>query len=243
MSNDFWRPGNHVLGAGVVYFDDGNGERPIIETDQFTVLVEAETAERWGAVDGPVQLVDARIVRVRRSATIGTTDIIAENVAMLFGAEEVTAVAMGTTYNAPSTAAGLWYQCTSVPGPFTLTSVVFTNELTPVLGEHYDLDATRGRVQVLEDGLGELDVEFTASAVSLLDLQPQVEVRGALRFLADPTRGDGFDFYFPSVVIRPGGPLDTKSRSDWMRLGLDIDILGEPRRSARAAMSARRYTS
>ena len=234
---EFWRPGNHVLGAGVAYFDDGAGERPIIETDQFSLNVEAETAERWESIDGPRQVVDSKIVGVRRTIIIGTTDLIRQNLELYFGATRRTALAVGASYSASSTGAGLWYQCTALPQSFTLDSIVFANEAAPVEGTHYNVDLTRGRVEVLEDGLGQLDVTFTASAVDALDIAPQAEVRGGLRFLADPTRGKGIDAWFPAVVLRPAGSLDFKSRTDWSRLGLEIEVLAEPRTSTRTTMA------
>lgn len=228
---DIWRPGNHILGAGVVYFDDGDGERPIVEADQLAMLVEVERIERWGSIDGPLELLESAPTRVRRTLTIGTHDIIVENLALYFGGETSTPT-MSSSYSATSTRANRWYQCTDIPAPFTVSSVTFANEVTPVEGTHYEVDEDLGRIQVLQDGLGQMDVTFSADDVDLLTIG-QAQVAGGVRFLADNTVGAARNLWFPSCVIYPSDPIGWKSRSDYTRIGLTIEILGGPATSTR----------
>ena len=227
-TDTFHTPGNHVLGAGVVYFSttDGGAERPIIQTDQLSLQTEVETVSRQDSVDGPRHVDDVEIVSVRRTLIIGTNDVIDKNLGLYFGefATEDVASASGTK-DIASPDAGEWFQITPHPQPLSVSSVATSVEL--VEGVEYQLDLQRGRIQFLESFLDStVTVTYEAEGTRVLTVGPKKAVRGQLRFISDPTAGTGYDLFMPSVVLRPSGAIDFKSRSDWMRIGLEIEVLG-----------------
>ena len=227
-TDTFHTPGNHVLGAGVVYFSttDGGAERPIIQTDQLSLQTEVETVSRQDSVGGPRHVDDVEIVSVRRTLIIGTNDVIDKNLGLYFGefATEDVASASGTK-DIASPDAGEWFQITPHPQPLSVSSVATSVEL--VEGVDYQLHLQRGRIQFLESFPNStVTVTYEAEGTRVLTVGPKKAVRGQLRFISEPTAGTGYDLFMPSVVLRPSGAIDFKSRSDWMRIGLEIEVLG-----------------
>jgi len=231
VPNDtFHRPGNHILGAGVVYFStsDGGPERPIIETDQLTLNTVQETVKRKSSVDGPAHTEDEEVVSVERTLTIGTSDIIEKNLGLYFGeldTEDVASASGTKTITSPN--AGEWFQIVEHPQPVSVSSVsIMTSPGELTEGVDYQLDLQRGRIQFLVDGYSSVDVDYEAEGTRVLTVGPQKVVRGQLRFISDPTQGTGYDLYFPNVVLKPSSSMEFKSRAEWMRIGLEIQVLG-----------------
>jgi hypothetical protein len=224
------RPGNHILGAGVLYFDDGSGERPIIETDSLTINVEVERVSKLLALDGAVVAGASRPISIRRWIATQSLDIMLDNLVAFFMGDASVDPIDDDQVVFPETKKGRWYQCTPHPMPFTIDDIFFEEEAAPEEGVHYQVDYARGRIQVLEDGLGELTVDYEVEEESTVDVvsMADTEVRGSLRFLSDPTTGAGWDLYCGQVIMRPGGPVEMKARSEWMRLPFEIDIVSEP---------------
>lgn len=222
----YWRPGTFVLGAGVLFVDtDGNGERPICEASDLVLTVQTEQLQRWGSVDGPVQLIDEVVTRVRRTVNTGTVDVCTENLQLFYGAD-VVALAENDETESTRDALGenLWWQLGDVPGPTELDSI---EDGGGALTEETDylFDAERGRIMALTD-LTDLTVTWSRAAGTALDVQPFRAMRGSVRFLSTSSSSSaGRDHYWPSCVIRPDGPITLKSRRDWTRLGFEIAIL------------------
>lgn len=223
----YWRPGRYVLGAGVLFADvDGRGERPLCEASDLVLTVQAEQLERWGAVDGPVQMLDQKVTRVRRTLTTGTVDVRTENLELFFGADVVSLAAhTDTVSDRDELGENLWWQLGEVPAATTLTSLVDGGgALTE--GVDFVFDAARGRIMALSD-LTDLTATWSRAAQTALDVQPMRDVRGSVRFLpSSPSSSVGQDQFWPTCVIRPDGPLSLKSRRDFTRLGFEISIIG-----------------
>lgn len=229
----YWRPGRHVLGAGVLFLDvDGRGERPLCEASDLVLTVQVETIERWGAVDGPVQMIDSKVTRVRRTLNTGTVDVSQENLELWYGADVVDLDAETETESARTVLGeNLWWQLGDVPAPTTLVGLEDGGgALTD--GEDYIFDAQRGRIMALAD-LSDLTATWSRSAVQTLDVQPARDVRGSVRLLSESSSSSsGIDHHWPVCVVRPDGPLSLKSRRDWLRLGFEIEILDFVRQGA-----------
>lgn len=222
----YWRPGRHVLGAGTLFVDiDGLGERPICEASDLVLTVQVETLDRWGSVDGPVQMIDQKVTRVRRTLNTGTVDVRRENLQMWLGADLVTLAANSETVSTrDALSANCWWQLGDIPAATELDALEDgVGALTE--GTDYIFDAARGRIMALVD-LTDLTATWTRDAVEVLDTQPLRDVRGSVRLLSiSSSSSAGHDHYWPLCVIRPDGPISLKSRRDWMRVGFEIQIL------------------
>ena len=105
-------------------------------------------------------------------------------------------------------------------------------------GTAYELDAERGRVYIHPrsgaKAAGVIPTGTTVYADFELadeDADRQVvvvssirQVRAAFRYLEDPMRGDGRDFYGRLCAWRPNGELALKGRQNEQRIGLLIEV-------------------
>lgn len=117
MSDPFWRPGTHILGAGVAFFKKHGSdvERPIVETDQLTLEVTADTAEREDSVGGARFVADQVMTGVRQTLVCSTLDVIEQNLDWFLGAaqSEVTASSSAVQWQKTAPEVGGWYQIRS----------------------------------------------------------------------------------------------------------------------------------
>lgn len=247
---------NFVLGAGRLYFDpedsDGNltGERYLGNTPGFEIQVESENVELWDS-DGPIaEKVEDVTTQVTRATTIQCNNINDANLALFVvgsmddvvsTADSVTAEPIG---GGQDLVGGRYYQLgvsSDTPtGARAVANVSVHDDdtTTYVEGDDYELDAELGRVYIIEGGAldgapGWADYDTTEGSRTQVITGDMGAVDGALRFIADNTRGRNRDLYAPRVQLRPDGSLAFKSRDEWMQMQFQAELL---RRGDRAAL-------
>lgn len=244
------RTPNYMLGAGKLYFDrfdeDDNptGELYIGNTTSLTGTIDEEREEHYSS-DEAERAKDESVV-TRSDHTIGftTDDISPENLAMLWkGTAEVLAVAAitSTTENITVAALGRWYQIgvsdAHPTGARALTITAVTDDAgTPVAipggngGVNYEYDAELGRI-FIKEGATDVDpgdiikVTYTAAAHSREVIIAKGEkIRGALRYIADNTKGKNRDDFWPLVELSPDGDFEYKGDS-WAEMSFTGEVL------------------
>lgn len=239
---------NYTLGKGRVYFDafaqgtqNPQGERYFGDTAEFNITSESESLEHFDN-DAGIRVKDASVLlELSRTGTIITENISPENLALFFlgsAGTLVQAAAVGQTTNFAAVKQGLYYQLgttTARPeGARPVENVVVTNTggvVTYVAGTDYILDADMGRIQIVEgggiadDSAIETTFDVVGASTTRIVTAADSEISGAIRFIATNPRGEKFDYYMPSVVLRPNGDFALKSGEEWQQLGFELEVL------------------
>lgn len=234
---------NYVLGRGRLYFDDGeNGERYIGNTPEFNLSTATEFLEHFNSDEG-LRNRDRNIVtQINYSGSFTTDHIGPENLAMLFMGEATTLTQTSLTGETDTFTAGVafnWYQlgtdAANPAGKRGVSNVSISADpggtpVSAVEGTDYELDAERGRVQVLEGGALDgvvfevtYDVDATSRSVVISGAK---QVTGKLRFVsANPENaGDQRDYFMPSVTLSANGDFALKAESDWQAIPFSLEI-------------------
>lgn len=239
---------NYVMGAGRLYFapeDPVTGaaldERYLGDTPGFEVQIESTTVPKFSS-DGPTEeLVDQANTRTVRNSQIQVENIDDENLSLFFQADQSTVTGAGgavTDEAINDVKQDRYYQLgqsTANPtGERDVSAVSITDDVPNpafVEGTDYTVDLALGRIYIvpgggITDGTNLL-VDYTqgSTARSRLASNDNGPVRGALRFIADNTRGTNRDLYAPRAQLTPNGPLPFKSRDTWQQLQLATAFL------------------
>lgn len=228
-----------VLGAGKLYFDPFDdagaktGEEYLGDTPGFTVNVTTNNIEVMGNDTAVAELLANIATSVTRSANIVCQDMTASNLGR-FMIGEVSAASQGNTpvtdHPINGVLQGRWYQI-GVSATFPMgardigtVSVADAVPTTYDIGDDYELDLALGRIYIvpgggIADGT-DLLIDYTpaTAAWERITASDLVSRRGALRYIADNTRGPNRDLYGPQVELRPGGDLAWKSRDTVQQL-------------------------
>lgn len=234
---------NYVLGRGRLYFDDGeHGERYIGNTPEFNLSTSTESLEHFNSDEELLNRDRNIVTQINYSGSFTTDNIAPENLAMLFMGDSTTLTQESLTGETDTFEDGVayaWYQLgedDDNPAGKRMVSNISV-EVDPdgtaeaaEEGTDYEVDAERGRIQVLEDGLLDgqtfavtYDVdESSRSAVVSGDKQ----IIGKLRFVsANPDgAGEQRDFFMPSVTISGNGDFALKAESDWQAIPFSVEI-------------------
>lgn len=224
LDNDtFHRPGNYWIGAGVIFVDDGDGERPLVETSGVTITIEAETVERHDGVNGPVSPVQSAVYNIRRRLNVATADVCAENLALLLGGS-IETINTAPAIDISNPTQGRHYQIT--PYPMTMDSITVEEKATstPLVEDtDYIVDAVNGRIQIITTGHPELTATpVVTSEISKVE-NDGAPVEHAVRFIPSELAGNGWSIYSPRALIRPLGSFEPKSRQ-WVTLPFEIEL-------------------
>lgn len=230
---------SYTLGKGEVYFDQGNGERYLGNTPEFNISIESENLDHFDSDHGIRTKDDSVVLEITRSASLVTDNMSAENVALFFLGDisVFTQVATPVVGGALTTNAtpGYFYQIgktTANPqGVRGVTAVLVKKGATTlVLNTDYTLDATLGRIKLIEPGItvikgDTLTVDYTpvANTRDRITSNNATSLSGSLRFIAFNPRGKNRDFYIPSVILRPTGDFALKG-DDWQQAGFSVEI-------------------
>jgi len=234
-----------VLGAGKLFFDrfdangDPTGELYIGNTTSLTYSTDEERQEHFSS-DTAERERDASIV-IRTTATLGftTDDIIAENLAMLFkGDAEALAIAAAPaqTENITITTLGRWYQIGATDanptGTRLISNVVVSDNVPAVIPDlpaNYEVDLVRARIYVPEGGAiaaGDvITIAYDQAASSrTVIISKGDQIKGSVRYVADNTKGENIDHYWPLVEISPDGDYEFKG-DDWNEMSFSGEVL------------------
>lgn len=230
---------SYVLGKGEVYFDQGQGERYFGNTTEFNITIESENLDHFDSDNGIRVKDDSVVLEITRGGSLITDNISKENMALFFLGElsTVTQVATPVVDEAINDVKkGYFYQLgktTANPqGVRGVTAVTVTNapSTTLVLDIDYTLNATLGRIRILETSVtvvegDDLLVDYTpvANSRDRITSSNAASLTGSLRFIAKNPKGPQRDFYLPSVTLRPEGDFALKG-DDWQVAGFAVEI-------------------
>lgn len=235
---------NKVLGAGKLYWEeeDANGDLAgsevlLAETPSLTQTVTTERVQDDNS-DGAIAEQDLDIpTKVTRALAFTTKDISSKILAMfMLGGEStftqtstpVVGEAVGKAVQGESMQLG---KSLNLTGVRAITAVVIkVSAATKVLDTDYTLDPVLGRISIIAGGgISDGDdilADFTPSANTRTQITTdQLGAKtGALRFIADNTKGDNKDAYIPKVTLSPNGELSWKSRDTVQNLAFDASV-------------------
>jgi len=237
---------NYVLGRGEVWFDqfiadtlNPKGERYFGNTPEWNVSAEAEMLDHYNSDRGIREKDASETLQVDRTGSVITDNISARNVAyFFFGAAEALTVAPGsvTDESIPSVSLGASYQLGTSPanpvGVQQVSLVTVTNiakDTTYVLDTDYELDAAKGRIQILTGGSiaedDEVLVNYTLVGYTIdRVISGGKPIEGALRYIEYNPVGRDRIWYMPYVKIAPNGDYNLKG-DDWQQIPLNVEVL------------------
>lgn len=237
---------NFVLGAGKLYFDlfdsSGNktGERYLGDTPAFSLTGGGNTIDLYDSDNPIASLVERVMTEATYSGKIQCNDISLENQALFIsGAEDdVTQTATAVTGETISSVQqGRWYQLgvssTNPTGVRKVSSITVGDgdSTTYIKDTDYYEDTDLARIFIIDGGGISDDTDLsvgytpTAGTRKRIKSSENAVISGALRFIANNTKGTNRDAYMPKVNIRPDGDFAFKSRSDFASINLAVDVL------------------
>ncbi len=234
---------NYTLGRGELYFDDGSGERYLGNTTEFNLSTATETLEHYSSDRGLRNRDRSIVTQITYSGSTTTDNIVVENLAMLF-LGTATTLSQGSLTGEIDTFTGVqgynWYQlgtdATNPAGKRDVSNVSVSIDPagTPtaaVEGTDYELDASLGRIQVLESGAitdgADIEVTYDVAAYSIEQVvSGDIQVQGKLRYVAYNPSGAGkqMDYFLPSVTISANGDFALKAEQDWQAIPFSLEI-------------------
>lgn len=247
---------NYTLGRGELFFNrfeegtfNKTGERYFGHTPEFTINVESENLDHWNADRGVKVKDESVLLQITRQSSFATDDISAENLALFFLGEALTLTEAGgsitgETHN--SVKPGYFIQLgedddnpAGVRGVSAVT--VSDDESTPsefVEGTDYEIDLDLARIEILPDGSitdgTNLVIDYTIEATSREQVVTKnMQINGALRFVAYNAKGKQRDYFMPYVRISPTGDFALKS-DEWQTLNFNCELLELPNSDAAA---------
>lgn len=233
---------NYTLGRGRLFFDDGDGERWIGNTPEFTLTTATETLEHYSSASGLRNRDRNIVVQIDYSGGFNTDHISPENLAMLFMGEANTLTQAALTAEVDTFPAGVafrYYQLgedTANPaGKRQVSNVSVSADPggtpTPAVeNTDYEVDLALGRIQVLEGGLldgADFEVTYDVDATSRSQVvSGSKQVSGTLRFISANPEGAGSqrDYFMPSVTLSANGDFSLIAEQDWQAIAFSVEI-------------------
>lgn len=242
------REKNYTLGAGKLFFNrivngEYTGEYYIGNTTSLTGGSDEEREEHYSA-DEAERAKDASVVtRSDNTIAFTTDDIQPENLAMLWKgtASTLAQVAAMNEVETLTVNRGRWYQLgESLVNPtgvrlITLDTVT-DDAMVPVAipggngGANFVVDLALARIFIKEDAPDiadgdEIIVTYDILASSRTVIISQGEtISGTLRYIADNTKGENRDDFWPSVDLSPDGDFEFKAES-WTEMSFTGEVL------------------
>ena len=239
---------SYTIPRGRVYFNPRDavtgellGELYLGNCPSFGISIETEKAEHYSSETGLRQKDASVLLEVKRSGSITCDNMAGATVAMFLSGSVEDKSQAAVTVEATEemdVLPGRYYQVGSTdqnPAGVRLLTAVSVNikgGAALVLGTDYNLDAERGRVQILASGTiasGQtIEVKYKATGNTWKQIKSgaQGELLGAMRVIADNATGDNRDFYLPSVSLVPSGELPVIAEgTDFAQMQFDCDVL------------------
>jgi hypothetical protein len=230
----------YTLGRGKVYFDafaagttTKTGERYIGNTPSFNLSNESENLDHFDADEGTRTKDKSVTLQLNRTGQFTTDNIDPENVALFFLAESsvgAQGAATGATSDFSQLLGDRYYQLgvtTANPsGDRDVSNVTIPGG---TLTTDYTVDATLGRIYIVEGGALDGDTNVTVTYDRAARSRRQIitsntaTVDGALRFVAYNATGTNLDYYMPSVKLAPNGEYELKG-DNWQQMTFSVEI-------------------
>jgi len=236
---------NLVLGRGELYFDPflsgtttKTGERYIGNTTEINLNIESDKLDHFSSDRGIREKDRSVILEVRRQGSFTTDNMATENLAMfLLGDTSTVTQASGSVVaeGIADVIKGRYYQVgVSAGNPQGVRAIsavtVKKGASTLVLDTDYSLDATLGRIKILDGSVtitngDDLTVDYTRAANSRTRVTTgaSAEIKGALRYISYNPEGEQRDVYIPYALITPNGDLAMKGE-EWQQAAFSIEV-------------------
>jgi hypothetical protein len=237
----------YILGAGKLYFDPENsngdltGEIYLGDTPGFEMPVSSDIIDTWSSDGKVAEREDLAVTRIVRNATLRCKNISMYNLSLFVIGDHSTLAEAGgavTDEAVNGVQQGRYYQLgvtsSNPTGVRTISAVTVTGAGgTPsyAVDTDYTVDLALGRIYIVPGGSiaddANILVDYTKTAenrdhVAASDLGAKY---GALRYIADNTRGPNRDLYVPRLLLRPDGSLAFKSRENYMEMQFQAEFL------------------
>lgn len=231
---------NQVLGRGKLYFElyapgtfVGQGERYLGNTPSFAVKNAASTLDEFDSMDETIARVESTTTQDDLSLAFAADDVSNDNLAAWFAAstQTITQANVNGLSETITVFRDRYFQLGRVAAPPTgyRNVVDVTASVNPSL--NFSFDRASGRVYVLPNApnisLSGTAVEFfydLGAETRVILVHKQQKIRGALRFVSANPVGNNSIYYFPYVVLQPGGDFQLKV-DDWQKLNFTASVL------------------
>lgn len=247
---------NYTLGRGKVYFARRDpitgllgGYRYLGNTPEFNLTAEEEKLEHYSS-DFGVRVKDATVtLQVNYTGTVVCDNIDLENVALFFlGENTVVTVAQATVTSEQvgvtniGVEVGMFYQLgVTNSNKAGASGIIFPGAAGTafalkiqgeagnlVHGTDYTLNATTGRIEILEDGAvtnGDiLEATYTVAASTRdVTISGATAIEGAIFYEAANPRGAQIDYTMLAVTLSPNGDFSLKS-DEWQQIPFNVDV-------------------
>lgn len=211
---------------------------------EFNINISFEELEHMDSRGGFKEEDENAMIARTLAATINCDDLNPENLGKWSLGSNTTlqqSSATGEVYTITTAQQGRSYQIgatSALPtGVRDLSSVVITDSVptTYDINDDYTIDLVRGIITIVEGGgIADdttLTVTFDQAAGSRTQVEAgQVQLEGALLFLADNAIGANQDLFIPHVKIRPEGDLSFIT-DDWSAVNFNLRGLKVPGQS------------
>lgn len=237
----------YAIARGRAYFnalnvatDEYQGEIYLGNCPGFNVSIETEKAEHYSSETGLREKDASVVLEVKRSGSITCDNMSAQNVALFLSGSTgpVEQTAETVTGEVLAVLPGRYFQLGATEarpvGARKVSNVVVKSgdgSVEYVAGDDYNVDAERGRLQILADGAipaGDVQVDYETAACTWTGIRSGAsgELRGSLRVVSDNATGENRDFYFPLVSLAPTGELPVIAEgTDFASMQFSVDIL------------------
>jgi hypothetical protein len=212
---------NIVVPQGTIYYDDGEGEIPILQSRSGQIQMSSNDFEVLDS-DAPIAYpIASGIVSVSRGFSFQAAGL-SDDVLALFTFTKpstLTQAEGSVTGETMTIKAGRSYQlgvdATHPTGVRNVSAVTFTDAANVPLDQtKFTLDAALGRFTVSASYAGETNIKinYTKAAASRVQLAEQElkTLKGAFRFIAANINGPNRDIYLPAAQLAPDGNWDLK---------------------------------
>jgi len=241
--------GNQTLGRGKIYFSlfksgtyTPDGWRYVGNSPSFALNITNENLDHFSSDEGVREKDKSIVLQTTSTGSAELDDIQLENLSLFFfGSTSTLTQTSGTAVEETFTDVkqGLMYQLGVTDGNPTgvrsISSVVVeVATVAKTVNTDYTVNAELGQITIVEGGgiadLADIDVTYNRAAKSREQvISGSDQVEGALKFIADNPEGDDMDYTMPYVRLSPNGDYNLKG-DDWLKLGLNIEILKAPSR-------------
>lgn len=225
------------------------GEYYIGNSPSFNVTVEQTKLDHRSSDRKGREKDRSAVLETNRTGAFDTDSIRPKNIAMFLLGDEEALTIVGATVAAEQVGItgvgvekGMFYQLgqtalnptgarnVTFPGASATAFTLKKGSVSLISGVDFLVNGPLGRVEILPTStvVQEGDL-LTAGYTTTSSTRSRIvssgnAIEGALRYIADNTDGENYDFYMPSVNLSPNGDFELKAE-EWQVLPFTVEIL------------------